>query len=73
MRILHFSNAISWLDSQWILLQLGGIVETTPCFNEMESFSQILHLAIKKIIIQNCNKFWQNVKISKSSDSLQMW
>ena len=46
MKILQISNAISSLDLQWILLQLGGIGETTPCFNEMESFSQILHLAI---------------------------
>ena len=46
MRILQISNVISSQDSEWILLQLGGIVETTLCFNEMESFSQIFHLAI---------------------------
>ncbi len=43
---MQISNAISSLDSQQILLELGGIVEITPCFNEMESFSQILHLSI---------------------------
>ncbi len=49
-KFLQISNAISSLDSQWILLQLSRIVETTPCFNEMESFSQILNLAIFKKI-----------------------
>ncbi len=46
------------------------MVETTPHFNEMESFSRIFSLAIEKI--QNFKIFWQ-VAIIWKSDSLQIW
>ena len=57
-KTFEISNAISSMDSDQILMQLGGMGEGTPYVDEMESFFELL--AIFEILavwpeFQNCH------------------